>query len=615
MSFAPPGLVDRLMADGLLDRENLLAVPNERSATLAELRGIPGLCPDTLARLAAEQGGLPYIDADTVFPDVLTVPPACEAACLRHGFLPVRARGGEAPLVLCSDPDADVIEAARYWFPGAELALTSRQALNRALRRAFNGAAADSAVNGLWTRRPEFSARSVLSPWQTIALAYLIVIGAVAAIVAPRGIWLALVGATSLLFSGIFVFKLILLGIGAAGRKAQYIVSPHDIADMAEKDLPLYTILVPLHREAGIVEQLVRGLRRLDYPKGKLDIKLILERDDADTIEAVQDLQLEDIFDVLIAPDVGPRTKPKACNYALYFARGSFVTIYDAEDEPEPDQLKKALFRFSRGDARLVCVQARLNFYNRSENWLTRLFTLDYAMWFDHFLPGLDRLGAPIPLGGTSNHFRTDVLRDLGGWDPFNVTEDADLGIRMAQAGYEVGLVNSTTLEEANTSVGNWIRQRSRWLKGYMQTWLVHMRQPGNLLLQVGLIGFLSFQLFVAGNFIGALIYPLFAALLIGGLIFGPEGQAAWQNIMLGAFVLGNALFVYLSMIAPVHRGWLSYAPYGLTAPAYWVLQSIAGYKALFQLLTRPFYWEKTHHGLSRMRRPGHGPPAGPPPP
>jgi cellulose synthase/poly-beta-1,6-N-acetylglucosamine synthase-like glycosyltransferase len=226
-----------------------------------------------------------------------------------------------------------------------------------------------------------------------------------------------------------------------------------------------------------------------DYPRDRLDIKLVLEADDTETIAAAE--QCGGGLEIVRVPDHGPRTKPKAANYALSFARGEYLVIYDAEDRPEPDQLLKAVAAFRAAPRRIACLQARLNFYNADHNWITRMFALDYALWFDVLLPGLDRIGVPMPLGGTSNHFRTQILRDIGGWDAFNVTEDADIGIRLSQLGFGVSMIASTTYEEAPIALGPWLRQRSRWLKGYMQTWLVHMRDPLRLLRSAGPGGFL----------------------------------------------------------------------------------------------------------------------------
>jgi cellulose synthase/poly-beta-1,6-N-acetylglucosamine synthase-like glycosyltransferase len=352
-------------------------------------------------------------------------------------------------------------------------------------------------------------------------------------------------------------------------------------------------VLVPLYREARVVPRLVLALQALDYPRHLLDIKLIVEADDHETAEAAGRACSDALFEVVRVPVGTPRTKPRACNYALSFARGEFTVIFDAEDRPEPDQLRKAIAAFRGGPREVACLQARLNFYNAHENWLTRLFALDYALWFDMLLPGLDRLGVPMPLGGTSNHFRTSVLKALGGWDPFNVTEDADLGFRIAQLGYRVSLIDSTTFEEAPITLHAWMRQRSRWLKGYMQTWLVHMRSPIGLGRRIGWRGWIAFQLFLGGTIASAILNPLLWIHFL--LTASPE----W--LVVGGLGGGNALLTLLAIISPRRRGWHDLVPYALTATFYWALVSFAAYRGLWQLITRPFYWEKTEHGVSRL--------------
>lgn len=232
------------------------------------------------------------------------------------------------------------------------------------------------------------------------------------------------------------------------------------------------------------------------------------------------------------------------------------------------------------------------------------MFALDYGLWFDYLLPGLERLGIPMPLGGTSNHFRLDALRAIHGWDPFNVTEDADLGIRLARLGFRVRTLDSTTYEEATNAFGNWLRQRTRWMKGYMQTWLVHMRRPGRLLDNAGLGGFCGFQLFVGGTVLSALLNPLLwfiFALSIFSPVAVSEALRSVGPLSLSTLVLGNAVFAYLAMLGTYRRGWLELSPYGLSVPFYWLLVSVAAYRALWQLVRNPWHWEKTAHGLSRM--------------
>jgi cellulose synthase/poly-beta-1,6-N-acetylglucosamine synthase-like glycosyltransferase len=237
------------------------------------------------------------------------------------------------------------------------------------------------------------------------------------------------------------------------------------------------------------------------------------------------------------------------------------------------------------------------------------MFALDYALWFDFLLPGLDKLGIPMPLGGTSNHFRVEALRAINAWDPFNVTEDADLGIRLSRLGMRVKTLDSTTYEEATNALGNWLRQRTRWLKGYMQTWLVHMRAPRQLLRNAGVGGFFGFQFFVGGTVLSALLNPLLWSVFLTSYFFDLPSIGlldASRSVSGFALLLGNALFAYLAMLGPYRRGWIDLSPFALLAPIYWLLISAAAYRALWQLARNPWHWEKTPHGVSRMR--GVGP-------
>jgi cellulose synthase/poly-beta-1,6-N-acetylglucosamine synthase-like glycosyltransferase len=245
---------------------------------------------------------------------------------------------------------------------------------------------------------------------------------------------------------------------------------------------------------------------------------------------------------------------------------------------------------------------------------LTRWFTQEYSMWFDLLLPGLMQLNIPIPLGGTSNHFKTGLLNELNAWDPYNVTEDADLGIRLYVAGYSTGIVNSRTWEEANCRVGNWIRQRSRWIKGYMQTWLVHMRFPFRLWRQVGTRGLLGLQVIVLATPLLPLINPfLWLLVILWFTTYNPLIPMLFPGIIYYmaaiGLVLGNFLFVFSNVVGiywvinELHAKedyTLSFrlVKHALLTPIYWMLMSVASYKAAWQLITRPFYWEKTEHGL-----------------
>lgn len=473
--------------------------------------------------------------------------------------------------------------------------------------KAFSEEDCDHAVNHLKNKMPTFSAVGVLSPVQRILLTIALVCVTTLAAIAPAVLFIALNALFASYFLLAVTYRVFLMIVGNTAPVTDTLNSTGEHTDT----LPIITILAPLYRDAGSLRGLAQAIDALEYPDEKKDVKLLLETDDKETLDEARRLSLHLRYDVIVTPDIGPRTKPKACNFGLLRARGELVVIYDAEDQPEIDQLRKAAAAFSSADKHLACMQARLNYYNADENWLTRLFTLEYALWFDWLLPALQRLRAPIPLGGTSNFFRTDILREVGGWDPYNVTEDADLGLRLARLGYRVEMLNSTTYEEANCRLGNWIRQRSRWIKGHLQTWLVHMREPGAFVSQNGWHGLLSIQLFLAGNVAGALINPiLWAAFVYMNVFDGGSGiamPATLEILNVAALVFGNLCFILCAAIAPLKRGWRHLCLFGLTAPAYWLLTSIAAYKALWQIVFRPYYWEKTDHMISTMaarRRP-----------
>ncbi|SFZ81467.1 Glycosyltransferase, catalytic subunit of cellulose synthase and poly-beta-1,6-N-acetylglucosamine synthase [Devosia enhydra] len=461
------------------------------------------------------------------------------------------------------------------------------------------------AREALFAWKPEHSAKTTLSKSQKIAVAVMAGMLAMALILAPMGTAVVLMAVFTTIYTITFVFKFVLTFVGAS-RKADMEISPEAVKAVRDADLPIYTVLVPMFREAKVLPLLTRSLKGLDYPASKLEVKLVLEEEDTETIDAAKALRLPGTFEIIRVPKSQPKTKPKACNYALQFCRGEFVTIYDAEDQPEPDQLKKAVLAFRNSDEKLACVQGRLNYFNRGENWLTRMFTLEYSQWFDFLLPGLDWLKVPIPLGGTSNHFKLAVLRKVGAWDPYNVTEDADLGVRLAQEGYTVGVINSTTFEEANGVLPSWIKQRSRWIKGYMQTWLVHMRHPIQLWKSIGTKGFFAFHFFIGAPPFTMLLAPILwiITLLVwltttfefGWLFPEPFGTMALFNL-----IIGNLFLVYFGVVAALKRKYYDLVPVGILLPVYWVLHSIAAYKAFWQLIVNPHYWEKTEHGTSSV--------------
>jgi cellulose synthase/poly-beta-1,6-N-acetylglucosamine synthase-like glycosyltransferase len=437
-------------------------------------------------------------------------------------------------------------------------------------------------------------------------------------------------------YFSIIVFRCCIASLSLSGR-GQIEVADPDIATLTDDDLPMYTILVPLYKEANIAGRIVRYLDLLDYPPDKLDVKLLLEEDDKQTIAAVRGIALPARYDVIVVPDSLPKTKPKACNYGLKRSKGEYVVVFDAEDRPDPDQLKKALWTFRHSPEKVACVQAKLNYYNAQQNLLTRLFTIEYSTTFDLFLPGLECANIPMPLGGTSNHFKADVLKELDGWDPFNVTEDCELGVRLYRMGYRTTMVDSTTWEEATSRLWNWMRQRSRWVKGFFQTHLAHMRNPFRTLRELGPWGFAGFLMCVGGSsfmmimnvvywIIGGVYLTFLTKALAQGhtlweilkgprvalagnavwpmIYYGPGEDTVWSSLSIVFFVitcvllLANLLFVYLHLLACNKRRFHHLMPYALLMPFYWILISIGAWKGFLQLFTNPFYWEKTIHGM-----------------
>ncbi|MFD1720614.1 glycosyltransferase [Amnibacterium endophyticum] len=548
--------------------------------------------------------GFPVLDPGSLSIDHDLLRTGSLETYLAEGWMPLERLPGRVLVGTSLPPGHHVLDglAARLGAP-VQLVALAPWALREHVLAVFDGEVADAAANRLWREQPVVSARIVLSRGQRTALWAALAVVVPLVVLFPRPAAALALGIGSAVFLAATGFKLIVAMRGARFDVVEQ-VTAEEVAALDDAGLPVYTVLVPVFREANIVAQLVENLGGLDWPASRLEVLVLVEEEDDETRAAIEAASPPEHFRIVTVPAGAPQTKPRACNVGLSLATGEYLVIYDAEDTPDPDQLKKALVAFRRGGDDLVCVQAALNYFNATENALTRMFTLEYSYWFDYMLAGLDASDLPIPLGGTSNHFRTDALRRLGGWDPFNVTEDADLGVRASAMGYRVGVINSTTMEEANTSIPNFVRQRSRWIKGYMQTTLVHARQPLELIARIGLRRFLAFALLIGGTpavFLGVL--PSY--LVTGAVLLMPASITAglfpawvlWLCLL--NFVLGNSLMIYLSMMGPYKRGNFNLVLWSLLNPVYWVLHSIASYKALWQLVTRPHYWEKTAHGLT----------------
>lgn len=602
---------DLLLDSGLITREQLelaRAAKDRTGSHIDEVLITLGMIStDELRSVMARAWSLPVTDLATTQRDENLIRRWSGQMMIAENWMPVRR-----------DPDG-VLRVATARVPDDERRAHIEEVLGEPVRfvvatswdirnlllTVFHKAIADDAANELFRQNPGLSARVVFSRGQKIGFIALAAIGLVSLVLWPVPTVITALTVVSLAFLGSTVFKFL---IAMRGAKYDIVerVTKAQVDALTDAELPTYTVLVPVFKEANIVPQLVGNLGKIDYPADKLEVLVLIEEEDHLTREAYLNSNPPPNFHIVTIPKGTPQTKPRACNVGLFFASGEYLVIFDAEDAPDPDQLKKCVVAFRRGGPKTVCVQAALNYFNAGENVLTRMFTLEYNYWFDYMLAGLDAADLPIPLGGTSNHFRTAALIELGGWDPYNVTEDADLGIRASAMGYRVGVVNSTTMEEANTSIPNFIRQRSRWIKGYMQTSLVHARRPVSLIRKIGLRRFASFALLIAGTpitFLG--VIPLYVLTVLTIIIptewLSPFFPVWLLWITLVNFIIGNSAMVYLSMMGPYKRGTFDLILWSLLNPVYWILHSLASYKALWQLLFKPHYWEKTEHGLTNQ--------------
>ncbi|MBO6544391.1 MAG: glycosyltransferase [Alphaproteobacteria bacterium] len=593
-----------LVAAGLISNTDLddgLARQKHSGLRLGEeLIGHGKIRPVDFYRALATQTGLPFVNLISDIPDESLLTVAQLDLYLEARALPWRRVKGT--LVFAStDPRAARAVLETCLSEPFLVYQTSSFDILWTTQKFFAEELSAHARDRLHTMNPTASAKVLLSNTARLVCIALLCCLVLAIIVLP----------TAMLLLANFVAALAFLSLAAlrltALRGARRTVTPPPVTTLTTAPgtaLPRYSVLVPMLREAEVLPILVNALKRLDYPPAKLDIKLVLEADDKETIDAARSLTLPGNFEIIRVPGSEPMTKPKACNYALHFVRGDYVVVFDAEDMPHPQQLREAARAFEQGDAMLACVQAPLTYYNWGENWLTKHFAIEYAAIFDLLLPMLSRLNLPFPLGGTSTHFRTDALRAVGAWDAYNVTEDADLGFRLYEAGYRTATIIAPTLEEANCHLPNWVRQRSRWLKGWMQTYLVRMRHPILTWRQLGPRGFVIFQIVIGAFLLSALLHPLFYPMMIYALVLGLQQATSFQSGLLALFnltvlVLGFSAAILSGLVGAMLRRLDGLSLHALSMPAYWLLISFASYKALFQLITRPHYWEKTVHGLS----------------
>jgi cellulose synthase/poly-beta-1,6-N-acetylglucosamine synthase-like glycosyltransferase len=501
--------------------------------------------------------------------------------------------------------------------------VASLDSVERAKEKVYSEIHKKTALLDLYYRNPDESAHKVLSMGQQIFIFCIIGALLVANVLSYAWTFAVLFAAVNVAYFLITPLKIYIAARGFQGPRNIAYLTHKQLSEVKNEELPVYTVLVPVYHEATVLPNVMRNLYRMDYPKDKLDVKILMEEKDEETMSEAKKLGLfgepttrvegipaEDyreflkVFEPVVIPVADITKKPRACNYGLLRAKGKYCVIFDAEDNPDEDQLKKAAVAFSNLPEDVVCLQSKLNFYNADENVLSGWFSIEYSYWYDYYLEGLDRVDVPIPLGGTSNHFRVSQLRDLGGWAPYNVTEDADIGIRLSRRKLRTAMLDCYTYEEATIKLGSWIRQRSRWYKGHTQTYLVHMRHPVKLLQDLGWRKFLLFQFTFGGGIYMPLINPFLwiitAVSLFAPWAFGSLFLLPIQSICLFNLIVGNLSFLFLYLWVCVKQRRYHFVPLAVAMPLYWVLISVAAWRGLWQLMTRPFYWEKTLHGVSK---------------
>jgi cellulose synthase/poly-beta-1,6-N-acetylglucosamine synthase-like glycosyltransferase len=542
----------------------------------------------------ARRLGLPFVTSVDLGEGAASDPHAIAAAKFAE------ARSGHAYIAPEEDTLADTLHYLRR-FPSirGRLCVATPAAIRAALVKAAAPELMRGAIHGLAEKHPHLSARTVATTGQILGGGVALFLLGLLALASPFTV-LALLN----LVGAVFFFGVSALRFVAAGRVRRRLPIDDDRPEVrADSQLPVYSVLVPLHGEAQMIPGLVAALDAIDWPHDRLDVKLILEESDRATVAVARRLVPRQHLEVVVVPKGGPQTKPKALDYALPLARGEFVTVYDAEDRPHPRQLREAHAAFCAAGPDLACLQAGLVIDNADRGWLPLLFSIEYAALFDGLLPALASLKMPLPLGGTSNHFRRAALEAVGGWDPYNVTEDADLGLRLARFGYRCATLDMATLENAPLRVPTWIRQRTRWFKGWLMTWLVHTRHPVRLWRELGPRGMLGFTLVGTGLIVSSLVYPLHLLTILVALtdpmrLWGDGGIVAAMLVGANIFNLAAGYFAMavLSDRALRLRGRDREARGLLLLPVYWLLMSFASYRAVFDLMLRPHYWAKTPH-------------------
>jgi len=611
-----------LLETGLISEEQLNAALQAQRSTGGRV-GQNLILAGAITRLKlyealAEQLGVPFVNLLTEAPDPGILDASEPHDLIVAEWIPLHRVGDSLTVATAVPFTPTMLRIARetYGVHTVVITVTTDWDIAQAVMRYCRNRLLFNAAEELATTAPAQSAKAGLHLWQKIVswiLAAALIVGMIWATATTIVVLLVLANVFFLLA---VTFRTVAAIVGAIQRHDDRVVA----ASLGpapppgpDADLPTYTILVPVFHEANVISNVIHHIGELDWPTSKLQVLILLEEEDTQTLQACKEAEPPEYVQLLVVPRGSPMTKPRACNFGLMFARGEYLVIFDAEDRPEVDQLRKAHAAFlaakkvghpahAASRKPLVCVQAALNYFNSRQNVLTRMFTLEYSTWFDGMLRGMEVFRLPIPLGGTSNHFRTSLLRELGGWDPYNVTEDADLGMRAATAGFAISTIDSTTWEEACSEIPAWIRQRTRWIKGYMVTALVDARYPLRFARSAGFRSVISTFALIGSTPLLFLSYPIvwgFTILTYVGVRFTAFdlppvfAQAAVWNAL-----AGNIIVIVLAAWAGWRRQGWRLASYAVFNPIYWFLHGFAAWRALVLLILKPFQWEKTPHGL-----------------
>ncbi len=588
------------------DLMRALTIQRRENARLGDILRAHGMASEeAIVQALAVQHQTTVLNRATSRPDPRLIDLLGPERCLAMGCLPWR-RAGAVTLVATAMPDrfAEHRTALETMLGPVAMAVVSESELHRALirsRRNLLTLLAETCV------RAEESCRIWNARRFSILLGISLAVMTFSAVIAPVASFMVLFGivVVALLLGTVLRVAATVTQLRSL-RHARPVMPrpppPQATAQAPPVRKPVISMMVPLFREPDIAARLVARLGALTYPRELLDVMLVVEEDDDLTRAALARARLPHWIRIIPVPDSALRTKPRALNYALNFARGSIVGVYDAEDAPAPDQLHRVAGRFAQGGPDLACVQGVLDYYNPGTNWLSRCFTIEYAAWFRLILPGFEKLGLAVPLGGTTLFFRRDILEELGGWDAHNVTEDADLGIRLARHGYRTELLDTITLEEANCRVLPWIRQRSRWLKGYAMTYAVHMRDPLLLWRQLGAWRFFGFQVLFLGTLIQFLLAPILWSFWL--MLFGlghPLADALPGAALLAiaaVFLVAEVTNLAINLSALSARDHRALRPWAISLHFYFPLAAFAAYKGCWEMILSPFYWDKTAHGV-----------------